>query len=1139
MAILTDVIVYLCSVLVLSLTGVSSQLDIQFDVQDVVALRKHSAYINCKVSGQDALTGNIIWLKNRKQLDNEDSNIETFPNGTLYFAMARQKAAFSDSGLYQCCLRILNSSSQVCSQDVTFSIAKMPKLSKARINLNYKAGQAVRLTCPTEAAVPRPIITWYRDKKEIIQDDRVVVLSSGVLHLLSLHLDDAGRYRCKAANIAGQRNGPIITLNVTSSTSLARQPVIVSNPKDVRMVAGRHVELECLFEGPSNMNVTWTRTDGHKIRNPTYTGRRNLILQNVIQEDSGNYVCSAQVPGTLTVVSKHANVDIITLPLIKTAPLNASMKRWVTQRFYCVVQGDSSTTITWIKDGQILEIQKSPEANDLVLYHLEFENAGIYQCLASNDAGSVQKSAKLVVIGDPKNRPQSPYQINTVSTSSTHIMVMWLDDPEDSIIATTIYIQQADGDEDSKRQEVVKKSEHTMLIDNLKPYTNYSIYMVAFTEEYASFTSDKSYMVTEEAVPSRYPDFQLQSSYPLNIDVSWKHLVKNQRNGIVTNYKIVYKSTATKEMKEIIVNGTQLFATITNLQPDTEYQIRMAAATKIGFGVFSDWIQCMTLDNLTAPPLSLKNPNFYNLTNTSVALKWETVGVGEIKGFELRVRMKNNEETLFRHQLPPQTQEFVLNKLKPKTKYLIFISVISGNVPGSPTVIPVTTKDTSLTVTDDHCKLPWPRDIVVSTINYDSFEIQWKAPQTAFSVKKYRFRYRSVDFHDSFHFTEVNHSREKATIITGLQPYTNYMISVQTVGACGESEYSAFLDIKTKEHKPQTPPADLRAKPIDAHSVEISWEPPQKPNGIITEYIILYNINNTSPEKLWDKQQRNGSETLSNVNNLLSNTEYFFRMKAKNQIGMSPATDMVSARTLTASDNEGLPNRFPGILLGVGISVFCIVACIISFILIKRNGNRQSVQNKPDSTRRNVGNGETPVVATGGMPRPTAAQTRPVANFNHLIMYQNKQRQFGNNAYYVPCHSNSAGGSGHDPDDEVPLSVRLLSGEFDHNPELMDEAQEEDPMLPNERTTDTEIKDDLENNPIPLVADTMASIEGVQAEDSTARVQIEDSTEGDQAEYSTARVQTVKESSFELQQTTKIRNVAEDQYSSEEIDTSV
>lgn len=66
------------------------------------------------------------------------------------------------------------------------------------------------------------------------------------------------------------------------------------------------------------------------------------------------------------------------------------------------------------------------------------------------------------------------------------------------------------------------------------------------------------------------------------------------------------------------------------------------------------------------------------------------------------------------------------------------------------------------------------------------------------------------------------------------------------------------LDLYLSLLGPSTPPSDLRLHPLNPYAVQVHWCPPVEPNGIIVEYLILYNANNTQPDDMWTLLTREG-----------------------------------------------------------------------------------------------------------------------------------------------------------------------------------------------------------------------------------------------------------------------------------------
>ena len=90
----------------------------------------------------------------------------------------------------------------------------------------------------------------------------------------------------------------------------AARPAFVIQPQNTEVLVGESVTLECSATGHPPPQITWTRGD----RSPVPTDPRvsitpsgGLYIQNVEQEDSGEYTCFA----SNTVDSIHATAFII------------------------------------------------------------------------------------------------------------------------------------------------------------------------------------------------------------------------------------------------------------------------------------------------------------------------------------------------------------------------------------------------------------------------------------------------------------------------------------------------------------------------------------------------------------------------------------------------------------------------------------------------------------------------------------------------------------------------------------------------------------------------------------------------------------------------------------------------------------
>ena len=132
---------------------------------------------------------------------------------------------------------------------------------------------------------------------------------------------------------------------------------------------------------------------------------------------------------------------------------------------------------------------------------------------------------------------------------------------------------------------------------------------------------------------------------------------------------------------------------------------------------------------------------------------------------------------------------------------------------------------------------------IITFVNSTAFTGTWNEPQitngmiTSYTLQAY------FTNNTRFVSTEVARNRFVATV-NGLNPFTAYYATVIacTNGGCGESLQTMF---QTDESSPQfqTPPAVVA---INSTAINVTWLPPQTPNGIIIRYEVILHTNTSN-----------------------------------------------------------------------------------------------------------------------------------------------------------------------------------------------------------------------------------------------------------------------------------------------------
>ena len=73
--------------------------------------------------------------------------------------------------------------------------------------------------------------------------------------------------------------------------------------------------------------------------------------------------------------------------------------------------------------------------------------------------------------------------------------------------------------------------------------------------------------------------------------------------------------------------------------------------------------------------------------------------------------------------------------------------------------------------------------------------------------------------------------------VTSLDPYIEYtvVVSACTIGGCGNS---SPIQVRTLPAKPEGQPAPT-ATALSSTSLRVSWDPPERPNGVIQGYALF------------------------------------------------------------------------------------------------------------------------------------------------------------------------------------------------------------------------------------------------------------------------------------------------------------
>nr|XP_014340566.1 PREDICTED: immunoglobulin superfamily DCC subclass member 3 [Latimeria chalumnae] len=564
----------------------SAELAFAVEPSDVIAVQEQPLVLHCQVDGIPPIF--TSWRKNGVTLlDNEHTSM--FANGSLYISRFQKikRDGSTDEGEYDCMAR--NRIGLLVSRKAKVQAATMSDFHVHPESMVVEKGGVARFQCQIHG-LPEPIIMWEKNRIPVNTDnERYTLLPTGVLQITGIRADDSGIYRCIATNIANVKQSLEASLTVSGSHSTVyKEPIILFGPENLTLTVHQTAILECIATGNPRPIVSWSRLDGRPIgvEGIQVLGTGNLMISDLTVQHSGIYVCAANKPGTRVRRTAQGRLVVQAPAEFVQYPQSISRPVGTTAIFTCLVQGEPTPQITWLKNGQTLEPSDHTKLRNnnstLTIYGIGQEDEAIYQCIAENSAGSTQASARLTVLW-ADGLPGPPQKVKAVTVSATSIQVSWSEPLQNTreIIGYVLHIRKTGDPVEMEYQEAVSKSTLQQVVTDLEPSTSYSFYVKAYTSRGASKPSDIVVENTFGEVPAM-PSLFLKVLNRTAIQAVWEPSIKlGQNEGFKLYYRKVHVSHFTGPM---LLPSNVTSYNITQLDSSVVYEVKLLAYNQHGDG---------------------------------------------------------------------------------------------------------------------------------------------------------------------------------------------------------------------------------------------------------------------------------------------------------------------------------------------------------------------------------------------------------------------------------------------------------------------------------------------------------------------------------------------------------------------------
>ncbi|XP_061168000.1 protein sidekick-2-like [Saccostrea echinata] len=507
--------------------------------------------------------------------------------------------------------------------------------------------------------------------------------------------------------------------------------------------------------------------------------------------------------------------------------------------------------------------------------------------------------------------PGPPVRLWFPEVTSNTVKIMWSPPLEpNGIISGYMVTYRRDDTSNTFNSSVIVASQLQYYISSLENNKYYSFSVMAKTRRgWGSAASAKVYTTINRRVPDSPTKPTIMSDIRArSLTISW--LSGFDGYGPLRNYTIQYKKrdgdwTYVPDSPPASVTSF----TITNLHPNTVYIFRVAANNDVGSSNFSEASdEATTLQD--KPEGAPENVVVVPLTRESLNISWQhpppATWNGDILGYIVQYR----QQSMSSYQdktVPYQNTWTVLDNLVKFTTYDIRVLAFNsmGDGPHS--------APHSIYVGDAAPSAP-PVGVRITAKNATALNVFWEPPPVDTQNGKlsgYKIIYWKTD-------TQSEPSKptvvpEKETVINGLDNYSKYTVKVLAYNTAGDGPYSPPVIGRTEQWKPGRP-RSLDFFNITMISLNVTWEPPSNPNGIIKFYGLTYKSH--ADNRVVTLSDLPGNHTYYWVDKLEENVTYTFTVVAKTIVG--PGPEMESSIKTGPQKESPDPPRKPSVQISKG-----------------------------------------------------------------------------------------------------------------------------------------------------------------------------------------------------------------------------
>ncbi|KAJ6643801.1 Neogenin [Pseudolycoriella hygida] len=874
---------------------------IKFSIEpsDIVVPEGNSVLLPCAGIAQTEnlrdgkITPNIRW----RGPDGQDIGIvgDTFraqlPNGSLYISSVEDHHALT--GPYQCLLNV-EGIGTIVSRSARVSIAKHPETNHIFSEVYLFPGQTAYVKCLT-SPIQHGIkykIEWLKDEAPLhIDESRMTVLPSGAIEIDELTPSDRGTYQCNVTSGITSRLSSKTNLNIKANgdPQTFQPPSFLTESSSQTVREGDTVTMDCVSNGNPKPSMKWLR-NGEDIDINDLDSRFRIIgtgslqITSVDETHAGNYQCRAS--NSVDSLDMQSSLQVQVPPKFVQSPSDKIAAEKEELELVCAIRGKPTPIIQWLKNGDVItpnDYMQIVGGHNLRILGLINSDAGMFQCVGSNPAGSVQAAARLHIIepdgtkGMKATLPGPPRDLVAQIVNPRFVALSWMEPLKnpDEVTSYTVYYKMTTSERERK---ITTKSRDDQLanIQSLLPGKTYQFRVVG-NSNFGAGESSAIYEVStqpEENISGPPQDIDGFAISHKELHIQWTPPLI--ANGNISKYRIYYSMDDGSEM---YTDSTSLEVVLSELRPFTEYTVSVVPFNQNGMGDPSNELVLKTFSAVpTEPPT---NVTLEATSSTSITMRWEPPPEeeqnGPITGYKIRYR-KQKQKTVQVATSPANARRYELTDLDRMGAYQVKIAAMTINGTGPFTEwYHVETYENDLIETH----VPGEPSFLRTRPSADSIFVNWGPPsEQEVRVRGYILSWGlGIPDVDS----QVLDETVRAYEIKNLEPNSEYVISLRARNSMGDGK-PRYENVRTRDDEtyeiPVTleVPVGLRAITMSANSIVVYWTDTtlSRSQQVVDNrhYVVRYNTVGSNKFRFY-----NTSDLNCMISDLRHSTQYEFAVK--------------------------------------------------------------------------------------------------------------------------------------------------------------------------------------------------------------------------------------------------------------------